>query len=538
MTRTVFTGGTIITSDPAARRTSAVAIEGDRIVAVGDAALAVVDASTEKVDLKGKTLLPGFHDAHCHPVLGGAHMAEAPIWGVGDLAEVLSIVRRYGDEHPDLEWIRGFGYLPAMLPNGHGEAALIDAVVGDRPVWLTANDGHTGWANSIALERAGIDANTPDPPHGALGRRADGSPSGALLESAQDLMQTASPRISRADRLAGTRRSLELFRATGVTWVLDTWSTPEDADMVLDLVQSEQRLPRIGIALRADPDHWRDQRAEFVAARERARIAAAGNGGRVRVETIKFFADGVIESGTAALLNDYSDRAGYRGIPNWTDTGLAEAVAAFDEDGFQIHIHAIGDAGIRNALDAVEQMMDRNGERDRRPTIAHTQLVHPADVPRFARLGVIANFEPLWAQLDPLMVDLTIPRLGEERSNWQYPIGALVSSGALVSFGSDWPVTSLNPLEAIAVAVTRQTPGGDPPGGWLPDQRVDLDTAIDLYTAAGAYQSYEEDETGRIAVGFRADLVILAADLDLTPPLELANVKVERVWIDGSEVGR
>ncbi len=241
----------------------------------------------------------------------------------------------------------------------------------------------------------------------------------------------------------------------------------------------------------------------------------------------------MIESGTAALIDEYCDHAGYRGIPNWTAEGLTEAVAAFDADDFQIHIHAIGDAGIRNALDAIEATIARNGQRDRRPTIAHTQLVHPEHLPRFAELGVIANFEPLWAQLEPTMLELTIPRLGEERSKWQYPIGTLVRSGARVSFGSDWPVTSLKPLEGISVAVTRQTLDGDPPGGWLPDERVDLDTAVELYTAAVAYQGFEEDEVGRIAAGLRADLVVLGADLDQTDPLELGKVPIEMVWIDG-----
>ena len=193
MKRTVFAGGTIITSDPNGRRTSAVAIEGDRIVAIGDDALRLADGSAEKIDLAGKTLVPGFRDGHCHPVLGGAEMGGAPIWGVADLDELLDIVRRYADENPDLDWIRGFGYLPAMLPNGRGDATILDQVVGDRPVWLTANDGHTGWVNSVALERAGIDATTPDPAHGEIVRRADGSPSGALLESAQGLIEAVAP---------------------------------------------------------------------------------------------------------------------------------------------------------------------------------------------------------------------------------------------------------------------------------------------------------------------------------------------------------
>ena len=534
MKRTVFAGGTIITSDPNGRRTSAVAIERDRIVAVGDDALRLADGAAEKVDLAGKTLVPGFRDGHCHPVLGGAQLTGAPIGGISDLNELLDVVRRYANQHPDREWIRGFGYLPAMLPNARGDATVLDGIVNDRPVWLTANDGHTGWVNSVALERAGIDANTPDPPHGEIVRRADGSPTGALLESAQALIEAATPPVTHADRVAGGRGALELFRANGITWVQDAMSQPEDVEAFLDLAGSDATLPRTSIALHADPDHWQEQRAAFAAARERARTARNGN--RVRVETIKFFADGIIETGTAAVIDEYSDHPKYHGIANWTRAGLREAVMAFDGDGFQIHIHAIGDAGIRNALDAIEATVTQHGHRDRRATIAHTQMVHPDDISRFATLGVIANFEPIWAQLNPVMVDLTIPRIGEKRGAWQYPIGTLVASGAKVSFGSDWPVTSLNPMEGIAVAVSRQTSDGDPPGGWLPDERIDLDTAIDLYTAAGAYQSFEEREVGRIAPGLRADLVLLGADLDRTAPVDLAAVPIEMVWIDGALV--
>lgn len=533
MKRTIFSGGTIITSDPGDRRASAVAIEGDRIVAVGDEALQLIDGSSAKIDLAGKSLLPGFRDCHCHPVLGGAQLTGAPIGGISDLAELLDIVRRFADEHPDREWISGYGYLPAMLPNARGDATVLDGVVSDRPVWLTANDGHTGWVNSMALERAGIDANTPDPPHGKIVRRADGTPTGALFESAQDLVEAASPPLTHTDAIAGGRQALELFRANGITWVQDALSTPEDVEVFLDLARSEAVLPRAGVALRADPDHWGEQQPAFLAARERARTAG---GNWVKVETIKFFADGVIETGTAAVIDEYCDHPGYRGIPNWTQAGLSEAVTAFDRDGFQIHIHAIGDAGIRNALDAIEAAISQNGRRDRRATIAHTQMVHPDDIPRFAALGVIANFEPLWAQLEPTMVELTIPRLGEVRSAWQYPIGTILATGARVSFGSDWPVSSLNPLEGIAVAVTRQTADGDPPGGWLPDEKIDLDTAIDLYTAAGAYQAFEEREVGRLAVGLRADLVLLGADLDHTAPLDLGAVPIEMVWIDGAVV--
>lgn len=457
-------------------------------------------------------------------------MNGAPIWGVGSLPELLERLSTYAASHTDLPWVRGFGYLPSILPDARGDATVLDAAIPDRPVFLYANDGHTAWANTKALQLAGITAESSDPPHGEIVRRADGSPSGALLESATELVEAAAPPPTHQDRVEGGRTAFELFLANGVTWVQDALSTPDDVAAFLELA-SDPLLPRSSVALRAEPERWTDQLEPFIAARSQARSVDLAN--RTEVETVKFFADGVIESGTAALIDDYTDRPGNRGIPNWSAEGLAEAVAAFDENGFRIHIHAIGDAGIRTALDAIEWAATRNGPRDRRPTIAHTHLVNPADLPRFASLGVIANFEPLWAQLEPTMVELTLPRLGPVRSAWQYPIGSLVRGGARVTFGSDWPVSSLNPLEGMAVAMTRQTRAGVPAGGWLPDQRVDLETALHLYTAAGAYQRFAEHRVGRIAVGLEADLVLLNADLGAIEPLALADVAVEAVWLGG-----
>jgi hypothetical protein len=501
-----------------------VAVEAGRIVALDHEAIAWAEGSIERIDLRGKTLVPGFHDGHCHPILGGAWMTGADIWGVSELAVVLDRVGRYAREHPEQEWVKGFGYIPAILPNGYGDATLLDAVVADRPVWLTAADGHTSWVNSKALELAGIGAETPDPPHGRIVRRADGSPLGALLEAAQDVMHELSP-VSAEEKRRGLPGALGRFLEKGVTWLQDAWALPEDADLYRETVTPS--LPAVSLALVAQPDRWRDQQEAFAAARSET--------GRVRVATVKFFADGVIETATAALLDDYCDQPG-RGIPNWSREELAEAVSAFDRAGFQIHIHAIGDAAIRSALDAIATANHRNGSRDRRATIAHTQLVHPDDLDRFARLDVIANFEPFWARLDPVMVDLTLPRLGPERSARQYPIGSLLRSGAEVSFGSDWPVSTLNPLEGIGVAVTRQTAEGDPEGGWLPDERIDLDAALSLYTRAGAHQGFREAEAGRIAVGLRADLVLLGADLTTIRPLEISSVPIEAVWLSGERV--
>ena len=248
---------------------------------------------------------------------------------------------------------------------------------------------------------------------------------------------------------------------------------------------------------------------------------------------MKLFADGVVEAGTAAMLDPYDDAPHSCGLPVWSPAELAEAVAAFDADGFQVHIHAIGDAGVRAALDAVQYATDRNGPRDRRPVIAHTQVVHPDDLPRFAELAVIANFEPLWAQLDPLQTALTLPRIGPVRGSWQYPMAALLASGAVLSMGSDWPVSSHRPLEGLGVAVTRTTSTGDPPGGWLPDQRLPLGAALSAYTLGAAFQAFEDHRWGTVVPGKRADLVWLAADPYDVDPAALRDVEVRGTWLGG-----
>ena len=269
--------------------------------------------------------------------------------------------------------------------------------------------------------------------------------------------------------------------------------------------------------------------AAFEAAR--ARVDAEG-AGRVSAGTVKFFADGVVEGGTAALLEPYVDDPWSRGMPVWDADALAEAAAAFDAAGFQLHIHAIGDAGIRSALDAVEHVVAVGGRRDRRPVVAHTQVVHPDDLPRFAALGVVANFEPLWAQRDALMDELTAPRLGEERTSWQYPMASLLRSGALLSMGSDWPVSSYVPLEGIRVAATRTTVDGRPDGGWLPHERLTVEQALTAYTAGVAYQSFEDDR-GVLDVGARADVVVLDRDILAGPAGRVDEAHVVATWCHG-----
>jgi predicted amidohydrolase YtcJ len=521
--------GTVLTLDAVGTRARGVAVRDGVVVALDEDALALAPHAGQVVDLEGGAVLPGFGDGHVHPLWGGVELAGPQVSGATSVAEVAAAVRRFADAHPDLPWITGGPYDPALAPRGLFDATWLDAAVADRPVVLQASDHHCAWVNTAALRAAGIDERTPDPPAATIVRRPDGSPLGTLQEwTAMDLVLRHAPATTFEEKVAGLARSTSLFAAAGVTWSQEAALHPDDVAAYLAAEDAGLLQVRVDVALRAEPGEWPQQRAAFVVAR-----ASAAASPDVSARTVKFFADGIIEAGTAALLEPYTDAPHTCGLPVWAPDELAAAAAAFDADGFRLHIHAIGDGGVRSALDAVEHVRAANGPSGRRPVIAHVQLVDPADVPRFAALDVVANVEPLWAQLDAVQRELTQPRLGPVRSALQYPLGSLVASGATLSMGSDWPVSSYRPLDGLAVAVTRQSGQGDPPGGWLPHQRLPVATALAAYTSGTAWQSFEEASRGTVAVGKRADLVWLAEDPTARPPASWPQIDVRRTWLGG-----
>ena len=529
----VFTGGTVRTGAVAAPVHDALAVTDGRITALGAQALAARGPRTTVVDLAGGALLPAFGDGHVHPVMGGLGLSGVPVRDATSVDEIVEVARGWAAEHPEAEWITGDGFDPWLAPDGRFDARWLDAAVPDRPVVLRTMDHHTAWVNSEALRRAGYTAGTPDPAGGEILRR-DGSaePLGTLREfGALGPVLALIPTASHEVQVAALREAAARFAAAGVTWVQDAWVEPHHADVWVTAATTEAGLPlRADLAFVLEPDGWRERILRFTADRDRVESSAPG---LLTARTVKFFADGVIESGTAALLEPYTDCPHSHGIANWSPQELAEAVTAVDALGFRAHLHAIGDGGVRVALDAIEAATRTNGAHDRRPVIAHAQLIHPADLDRFAALGVVANLQPLWAQPDPLMTELTLPRIGPERGGRQYQIAALLASGARLSFGSDWPVTAHEPLRGIATAVTRQTPEGVPEGGWLPEERIDIDAALTAYSAGCAYQAFEEKEWGALRPGMRADLVHLAADPAGTAPGDLAHLPVLGTWLAG-----
>lgn len=531
MGSTLYTGGRIVSSyRDDATTVDALAVADGRIVALAAAAEELRTEADEVVDLAGGVLAPAFGDGHAHPLLGGLEKLGPRVRECRSVEEIIACVAEWAAAHPDQEWIYGASYDATLAPHGLFDARWLDEAVPDRPVVLRAWDYHTVWVNSEALRRASIDAGTPEPPLGRIPRRPDGSPLGTLQESgAIALLEPVEPGRSHEERVEAIRLATAQYARLGIAWVQDAWVEPEDVEAYRDAARRGLLSVRVNLALRADPLRWRDQLDEFVELRRR--VGELGDP-LLTAHTIKVFVDGVVENHTAALLADYTDTPGDRGLPNWEAAELTAAAEMFDRLGFQLHFHAIGDAACRTALDVFEAVAIANGPRDRRPVIAHVQLVDPADLPRFAELGVIANFEPLWAQLDPMMLDLTVPHLGPERERLQYPVRTLLETAQL-SFGSDWPVSDHDWRPGVATAVTRQTADRVPQAGWTPAERIPLTDALEAYSSGVARQACAEARY-ELTVGSQPDLVWLDRDPRSVDPHRLREVRVLGTWVAGS----
>ncbi len=543
---TLFTGGSVFDGHRHLPD-HALLVEDGKVVAVLDPGdLDTLDQRVEAerrehevVDLAGGLVSPGFTDAHVHPIQGGLERLQCDLTDGTTREEYVAMVASYAAAF-DGEWITGGGWAMAAFPGGTPSAADLDTVVPDRPVFLPNRDHHGGWVNSRALELAGITADTPDPSDGRIERLPDGSPQGTLHEGAMDLVARLMPLPDQSEYTAGLVEGQRYLFSLGVTaWqdaivgayagMADTGSTYRDAiasgDLVADVVG----------ALWWDRELGLEQIPDLVERR------AAQSGGRFRATSVKIMQDGVCENFTAAMLSPYLDAHGHatgNAGHSFVDAEeLKEAVVALAAEGFQVHVHAIGDRGTREALDAFAAAREAGHVGDLRHHIAHIQVVHPDDVPRFAGLGVAANAQALWATHEPQMDELTMPFLGDERSTWQYAFGGLHRAGARLVMGSDWPVTSPDPLAAILTAVTR-TSYDDPREPFLPEQALDLTTAFAAYTSGSAWVNGRDrtDGAGELAPGRVADLVVLDRDPFAGAADEIGAARVASTWVAGRQV--
>lgn len=508
-------------------RADCIAVSDDTVSALGDDV--TIAPNTQVIDADGMTVLPGFQDAHVHVPFAGLNLLQIWLNDAHTRDEYVRIVAEYASAHPGDDWLTGGGWSMTAFPGGSPHKADLDAVVPDRPVFLMNRDVHGAWLNSKALEAAGITAATPDPVDGRIERDArTGEPTGALHEGAAYwVREQVVPSTSGAQWQAAIRTGQSHMHSLGITAWQDAWVTP--ATQAAYLALGDQLTGRVVGALWWNRHRGLEQIDDLLARREQA-------GTRFHPTTVKIMVDGVIENQTGALLEPYCCGHDTQGLTYVEPAVLDSAVAELDAHGFHVHMHAIGDRAVRMALDAVQAARTKNGRRDTRHQIAHVQVIHPDDIDRFAELGVAANCQMLWACRDEQMTELTLPVLGEPRSHWQYPFASLARSGAILAMGSDWPVSSANPLEQIEVGMTRLDPLDRDAEPLFPAERVDLGTAINAFTAGSAYVN-GDDRAGRLEVGARADLTMIGADInDFTDGRGLGDVPITMTIASGRVV--
>ena len=529
----MFRGGHVYTVDSATPHATAVAVTGTRIAYVGDDAGVdtLVGANTRVIELRGRMLLPAFRDSHVHPVTAGLRLDECALDALTTPAQVADSIAKCARAHPDEAWFLGHGWQLPVFPHANPGRALLDSLVPDRPAYVRAADGHSAWVNSRALALAHITAHTHDPPNGRIERDAAGNPSGTLREDAADLVTAFLPRVTPEQRAKGLERAVALASSLGIVGLQEASA---DSDILVAYRTLDQRgalNARVVASIYVDPLAGVAQIPRMI------RLRKQFDGKRLRVRGAKIFADGVLEAHTAALLEPYTDTH-TRGPSNLSAGAFDTLVTALDKARFQIHVHAIGDRAVHMALDAIEAAQHANGVRDARDHIAHLEMIDTLDLPRFRALGVFANFQPLWAFRDSYIRDLTEPIIGPERSSRLYPLGSIAAAGGTIVAGSDWGVSSLNPLEAIQLGTMRCDPAATPCVTWLPREKASLSRMIAAYTIQGARLAFEEGETGSITVGKAADLVMLDRDLFSIAPDQIARAHVLLTLLDGHDVYR
>jgi predicted amidohydrolase YtcJ len=498
----------------------------------------------EAVDLAGGLVLPGFQDAHVHPVQGGLLRLRCDLAELESREDYLEAVAAYAAARPDLEWVIGGGWTMSVFGTAGPRADDLSAVVPDRPVVLVNRDHHGTWVNRRALELAGIDRHTPDPADGRIERDADGEPTGMLHEGAMHLVDHLVPPSTADDLYAGLLEAQSYLHGYGITaWqdaILGEYAGGADASPAyLRAVEAGTLTARVRGALWWRRDLGEEQVDDLIERRERY------TRGRLVAGSVKIMQDGIAENFTAGMTTPYLDGCGHDtdnlGLSFVDPAALRRHVTRLDAEGFQVHVHAIGDRAAREVLDAFEAAREANGAETsaaNRHHVAHLQVVHPDNVPRFATLGVTANIQALWAHYDDQMVEMNIPYLGEQRSTWQYPFGTLARAGAHLAAGSDWPVTTPDPLAAVHVAVNRWAYGEEGRAGsdpFLPAQALTLEQAFAAYTS-GSARTNHLDETGTLAPGALADLAVLDRDPFAGDPAEIGATRVRATYVDGERV--
>jgi predicted amidohydrolase YtcJ len=491
------------------------------IIATGEQTKEFTAQST--IDLNGAFVIPAFLDGHAHPIFAGREAAGPKINGINSIEEIKAQVKAFALANPKTPWIIGGAYEAAIIEGGDFDAKWLDEVVSDRPVVLHAVDHHTIWVNSKAIEVAGITSATKDPQGGTIARNSDGSAKGTLREpSAMALVLNHAPANTIESDIAAITYACAEYRKVGVIAAIDSWCEKDMARAYIAAAKTNQLTIAFNLSLLATPTTWSGDIDDFNEIREQC--LELNNPSQLQANSIKFLLDGALSAGTAHLTQPYLDDPSSSGIAIWSDDELLNALVAYDALQYQLHLHAIGDAAVKQALDAIEAMQRINPPWDRRPVIVHAQLVRDEDLFRFAQLGVIANIQPLWCYLDPMNKELIAPRIGNERNNQQYRLRSMVKAGAMIAFGSDWPVTSHIPMQAISVPVTRTNAADGVTDPWVIEQALTMDESLSFYTKNAAYQLFRENEFGALEVGKRAAFLVLDSDPADNPAAKLLKL--------------
>ena len=526
----------IYTVNPRQPWAEALAVRGEKILAVGS--VREIDRyrgpHTRVIDAQGQLVLPGFTDCHIHFMEGSLGLLHVDLNGAATVGEIQKRVSAYAVAHPHEEWILGMGWTyPAFAPSGMPDRRILDEVVLHRPVFLEAYDGHTSWANSKALAVAGITRETPDPPNGKIVRDEKGEATGALLEAAGGLVSKFAPKPTRDERLAALRKGLHEANRVGLVRVHSAGGDFEWLDLYDELRHNGELTVRQYIAYRLNPPELTPaaiEKAEQARRTYRDDWIAAG--------AVKTMLDGVVEAHTAAMLTPYSDDPTTSGKLFWDPAKYQQAIAELDRRGFQIFTHAIGDRAVRLALDAYEQAQTKNGTKDARPRVEHIETITAADIPRFGSLGAIASFQPLHAYPDDDTLKIWARNAGPARAGRAWVWHSIETTGGRLAFGSDWPVVTLSPWPGAQNALTRQTTEGDPPGGWLPKERISLEATIKAYTLGAAIAGRREKSEGSLEAGKLADLIVLSQNLFEIPANQTGKTEVVLTMVGGRVVYR
>lgn len=563
---TVLRHGRIYTMDAARSWVESVAIQKGKIVFAGEdrGVQPWIGKNTQVIELEGRYAMPSFIDAHVHPVTSGLGLNRLDLSEFDQKEAVMEAVKQYAESHKDLLWVVGSGWALPVFPNANPQKEWLDAIVADRPVLLEAADGHSVWVNSKALETAGVTRETPDPEGGRIERNEKGEPSGTLRETAVDLVYRLAPRATLEEQIGGLQQSLMMMNRYGITGFNDASVSEEELIVYQQADQRGLLTARVAASMYADPEgklefsHFDSKGAEQKPAQpapidKRSRLEKVLDQTRTlkewrdkyhsrnfRATTIKLFIDGVIEANTAAMLQPYLDKENDAGKLLWEPELLNPFVELIDREGFQPHFHAIGDRAVRTALNSVESARKANGPRDARPYLAHIEVIDPTDIPRFAQIGALPCFQPLWAYEDSYITDLTLPKMSRDRWRWIYPIASAARSGAVLTMGSDWSVSSANPLEGIEVAVTRMSAenAADAKPVFIPEERISVAQGLAAYTIGSAFANFWEREAGSIEIGKSADLIVLSRNPFTIEPSQLSEISVLLTLFRGKTVYR